>query len=64
MNLCTEEHLKEFDSLPFSQKFMLTDRKKPIYPCEFYWSGESDENGIVTDTKPFPGNVPITEIFK
>jgi uncharacterized protein (DUF1919 family) len=64
MNLCTEDHLREFAALPYENKFILNNRKKPVYPCEIYWNGESNINEIIVDTKPFPGRVPIQKLFR
>lgn len=64
MNFCTEEHLKAFSELPFRHKFMLNNRKPPRYNCEFYWNGKSNENEIVLDTDPFPGNLCLRKLIR
>lgn len=64
MNLCTEEHLREFNELPYINKFMLNTRKQPKYPCEFYWSGSSNEKEILLDTDPFPGNLCLRKLIR
>lgn len=63
MNLCTEKHLQEFDSLPFLSKFMLNIRKKPKYASEIYWSGKKSQTEILNDTDPFPGNLKLTKLL-
>ncbi|MBE5921850.1 MAG: DUF1919 domain-containing protein [Lachnospiraceae bacterium] len=59
MNLCTEEEMRRFDELPFSNKFMLNNRKRTKYSCEIYWNGPSNEKEILSDTKPYPGNLKL-----
>lgn len=63
MNLCTEEHLREFDALPFENKWMLNIRKEPKYPCEIYWAGPNNGTEILLDTDPFPGNLKIFRLL-
>lgn len=65
MNQCTEKHIYEFSELPFDRKIFLGTRKAPIYNCEVFWNGETDENGqILLDTIPFPGNVNIAKFIQ
>lgn len=65
MNLCTEKHMEEFSKLPFEKKILLGTRKTPKYSCEVYWSGETDENDqILLDTIPFPGNIKLSSVIK
>lgn len=63
MNLCTEAHMYEFESLSFENKFMLGNRKNIQYTCEIYWDGKSNEEEILSDTSPFPGRVSLTKII-
>lgn len=63
MNCCTQEHLKRFSQLPFKNKFMFNTEKKTKYDCEYYWSGEHNENEIILDTKPFPGNLCLRKLL-
>lgn len=64
MNLCTEEHMKEFSELPFEKKILLGTRKNPKYRCEVFWNGETNENDqILLDTIPFPGNIKLSEFI-
>ena len=64
MNLCTEEHLMQFESLPFEHKIMLHNRKKTIYKSEVYWAGQSNATGVLVDTNPFPGNLDLVALLK
>ena len=64
MNLCTEEHLKKFDSLPYENKFILNNRKHTRYKSEIFWNGPGDTTEILSDTENFPGNLRIRKIIK
>ena len=64
MNYCSEDHLKKFSELPFQHKFMLNNRKTKRYDCEFFWSGDGNDEEILSDTKPFPGNVKLTKLLR
>lgn len=63
MNGCTEEHLREFSELSCPQKFILNNRKQPQYTCEYYLNTESDDEGLLSDTNPFPGNLCLSKII-
>lgn len=63
MNLCTEEHLKAFDSLPYKEKFMLTSYKKKKYECEIFWNEKNVDGEVKLDTIPFPGNLCLRKII-
>ena len=63
MNLCTEDHMCEFNNLSFENKFMLGNRKDKKYPCEIYWNGNSNEEEILSDTFPYPGNLNLLKIL-
>ncbi len=63
MDLCTEKEIKEFDSLPFDNKFVLNNRLPLRYKSEIYWKEEWHENGIYRDTTPFPGNLKLNRIL-
>lgn len=63
MNLCTEEHMCEFDKLCFVNKVMLNNRKKTKYACEVFWNGKSNEEEILSDTSPYPGNLSLVSIL-
>ena len=63
MNGCTDEHLKEFDEIPFPNKFMLNISKHPIYSSEVYWDGPQNESEIILDTTPFPGNLSLCRLL-
>ena len=60
MDGCTDAHLKEFDAMPFPNKFMLNISKKTIYPSEVYWDGPQNDHEILLDTTPFPGNLSFS----
>ena len=64
MNLCTEEHLKGFDSLPYENKFILNNRKHTRYKSEIFWKSSSNDSEIFSDTENFPGNLKIRKILK
>lgn len=59
MNGCTESHLRIFSELPFSQKIMLNNRKPTKYKCEYFLNTKSNDEGLLTDTNPFPGNLRL-----
>lgn len=63
-NLCTEDHLRMFANLPYQNKIILNSRKKPVYPCEYYWNGPVNSQGIIGDTEPFPGNIKLRKILR
>jgi uncharacterized protein (DUF1919 family) len=64
MNLCEEMHLKAFEILPFENKILIVDasRKSKYKGCVFY-KGQVNEQGMVTDTQPFPHNVNLQKIL-
>lgn len=62
MNLCTEEHIRFFDSLPFKNKFFINNREPLLYKSEVYWNEEWNPEGV-SDTRPFPGNIKISELL-
>ena len=65
MNLCTEEHMKQFNDLPYEKKILLNNRKRTIYPCEIYWKEKKTGNSeIALDTIPFPGNLKLSKVIK
>lgn len=63
MNGCTETQIKDFDEIDFKNKFVLNNRKNPVYDSEMYWDGKSNEVEILSDTSPFPGNLNISNIL-
>ena len=63
MDLCTEMHLKEFDKLPFPNKFVLNNRHPLRYESEIYWNEPWHEDGIYRDTTPFPGNISLPKLL-
>lgn len=63
MDLCTEKEIEQFDSLPFQNKFVLNNRLPLKYKSEVYWKEEWNENGILRDTIPFPGNLDINKLL-
>ena len=63
MDLCTEKEIKEFDSLPFENKFVLNNRLPLKYKSEVYWKEEWKETGISRDTIPFPGNLNLAKLL-
>lgn len=63
MNLCTEDHMKSFDSISFKNKFILNNRISPLYDSEIYWSGQSNEKEILNDTNPYPGNLKLIKLL-
>ena len=67
MNLCTDNHLKEFDSLSYEKKFLFTTFKKKKYNCEVFWkeNNNSNKNGeVFHDTVPFPGNIKLSFLIR
>lgn len=63
MDLCTEKEIQKFDSLPFKNKFVLNNRLPLKYKSEVYWKEEWNEDGILRDTIPFPGNLDINKLL-
>ena len=63
MNLCSEQHMKEFAELPLENKILLNNQRKTKYACEVYWGGESNEHEILNDSTQYPGNLNICKIF-
>lgn len=63
MNLCTEEELREFDSLKHERKLMFTARKHPELSCAMYYPGYEKENIIINDTGDFPAKVNLNKIL-
>lgn len=64
MNLCTDEHLEKFDSLPFKNKIVIVDAsRKRKYKCGVYYKGKINELGMMTDTQPFPNNVRLKKLL-
>ncbi len=63
MDLCTEKELEMFDSLPFSNKFVLNNRLPLKFKSEVYWKEEWNEKGIARDTIPFPGNLNLRKLL-
>ena len=63
MNCCTEDHIKEFDSLDFKNKFFINNRKPMRYQCEVYWDEEWNLDGMQSDTVPFPGNINLFKLL-
>ena len=65
MNSCTEQHLKDFDSLEYEKKFMLVPKGYTDFQCAVYCNKEVDTDGqIILDTIPFPGNVHLSRLIK
>ncbi len=64
MNLCEEKHLEEFDALPFKNKILIVDdSRKSIYKNGVYYNGQVNEQGMITDTQPFPNNVSLRKLL-
>ncbi len=63
MNLCTEDHLREIDELPFENKIIINNRIPLRYNSEVYWDEEWNPEGIQSDTRPFPGSVKILKLL-
>lgn len=63
MNMCTEDNMVQFNNYEFENKFMLNNRKKPIYEYEVYWKGQNDGKSILNDTQPFPGNLNLKKLL-
>ncbi len=58
MNLCDEKHMETFDALPFKNKILIIDAsRKNRYKSGVYYKGQVDEQGMISDTQPFPHNV-------
>ena len=64
MNLCTDEHIERFCQLPYRNKFVLNIYKKTKFDCEYYWIGEKNNDEIIRDTTPFPGNLSLIDLFE
>ncbi len=63
MNLCIENHLKAFDSLPFNNKFILTKNRPLKHKCEIYIKDKNKSDELVNDTIPFPRNISLKKIL-
>lgn len=63
MNGCTENHLRNFSDLPFSQKIMLNNKKPIKYKCEYFLNTKSNDEGLLSDTNPFPGNLCLRKFI-
>ena len=63
MNCCTEDHIKEFDSLDFKNKFFINNRKPMRYQCEVYLDEEWNPAGMQSDTMPFPGKINLFKLL-
>lgn len=63
MNLCTADCMRKFDALPFHNKFMLNKNKKTKFESEIYWTGLSNENEVLNDTNPYPGNLKLLTLL-
>lgn len=63
MDLCTDNEIKQFDSLAFKNKFVLNNRLPLKYKSEIYWNEPYCESGIRRDTEPFPGNLKIEKLL-
>ena len=63
MDFCTEKEIKEFDKLPFNNKFVLNNRLPLKYESEILWKEDYHEEGILRDTIPFPGNLNLAKLL-
>lgn len=45
-NACTEEHIAEFDALPYPNKVCFTHKEYPQYKSTFYITGSEDDNNL------------------
>ena len=63
MDCCTENELRQFDRLQFTNKFFLNNRLPLKYKCEVYWKEEWHDEGIYRDTIPFPGNISLIRLL-
>ena len=64
MNFCTDEHIKRFASIPFSNKFVFNIIPQAEYSCEYHWKGPQNEYEILSDTNPFPGNISLKRLLQ
>lgn len=65
MNACTDQHLKEFDSLEYEKKFMIVPKRYTDLQCAVYSKREVDTDGqIIMDTSPFPGDIHLSRLIK
>lgn len=63
MNLCNEEVMKTYDGLPFNNKFLLNNNEELTYKSEVFWLGECNEQEVLNDTNPFPGNLHLAKLL-
>lgn len=63
MNLCTVEHLKKFDELPFENKVMFTKQPRKEFACAVYYPGYEKDEQIKMDTAPFNKCINITRFL-
>ena len=62
-NLCTNECMRKFNNLPYQNKFMLNKNRKTKFETEIYWAGLSNENEVLNDTNPYPGNLKLLTLL-
>ena len=63
MNLCTQEHIEAFDSLPFENKIFLNNQLPLKYKSEIYLELTDNEYGIIRDNEPFPGKLSLKKLL-
>ena len=62
-NMCTEEHLKEFDNINFDKKMMFVNREREEYSSSIYYHGYENSDGVFNDTKFFYDYMNLTEFL-
>ncbi len=63
MYSCTDKHLEIFDSLPFNNKFILTNKQPLKYNCEIFLKDKTKSDELLNDTIPFPRNVSLKKVL-
>lgn len=59
MNGCTEEMLKDFDRLPYSNKFVFTTKERPDIQCAISYPKALNKEEIDDDTTFFARGIPL-----
>lgn len=63
MNLCTEEHILKFDTLPFHNKFVLNCIKRSEIQSEIYHGGRCENGVLLNDTDNFPSDLDLIKLL-
>ena len=63
MNGCTDEHIREFDSLPYKTKFVFTNHYVEGTNCCVYIPGYDGVEQILDDTSRYNGYVDLSSLI-